>query len=176
MSVFFSCSTIQSEESKELTSEVPTVSYVDLNKYIGTWYAITSLPQFFTRKCTSQMAEYQIIDSQTISVLNTCLNGGKKWTDIKGKAYVYNQTTQAHLKVQFDPFWFKLFGLKGDYRILKIDDDYTLSLVGSGDRKSLWLLARSKNIDPELKKEYINYAASLGYDTTKLSDSQFDLE
>ncbi len=43
---------------------LPTVEYVDLNQYGGKWYAITSLPQRFTKNCLYQTAEYGLIDSE----------------------------------------------------------------------------------------------------------------
>ena len=133
--------------------DLATVDYVDLNQYAGKWYEITSIPQKFTKSCLYQTAEYGAIDSQSVSVLNTCYKGKKKRgprrtvrnvkTTIKGIARV-DDNTNADLTVTFSVFfgWIKF---DGDYKVLALDDDYKYVLVGSEDRKSLWILSRTKS-------------------------------
>lgn len=152
---------------------LPTASHVDINQYIGKWYAITSLPQFFTRKCAAQTADYAIKSANSISVLNTCIYKNGSTKTINGEAVVANPKTNAELIVTFDNFWTKLFRVKGDYTIIKLDDSYSTVLIGSKDRKSLWLMARSPYLSEEVKKEYITYAQSLGFETSQLIDSKF---
>ena len=50
VSVVLSCSPTQSLE---------TVEEVDLNRYIGKWYEIASLPATFQEGCTCTTAEYK---------------------------------------------------------------------------------------------------------------------
>lgn len=149
-----------------------TASYVDIPRYVGKWYAITSLPQFFTRNCKGQTAEYEIIDEKTISVVNTCIKS-KGTTDIKGQAVVKNKKTNAELIVTFNSFFTRLFRVKGDYTVIKLDPDYQYSLVGSKDRKSLWLLARDTEIPEEVIAEYIAFAKKEGFPVEKLVNSEF---
>ena len=155
--------------AKDLT----TASYVDVSRYVGKWYAHYSLPQFFTRKCLGQTAEYEVIDAKTISVLNTCLKA-KKDTTIKGQAVVTNATSNAELIVTFNNFFTRLFRVKGDYNIIKLDENYEYVLVGSRDRKSLWLMSRSSvEIPAEVVKEYLDLAKKEGFNTDKLVKSHF---
>lgn len=152
---------------------LPTPSNVDIGRYIGKWYAVTSLPQFFTRKCLSQTAEYGIKDEHTISVLNTCYKANGKTSDIKGKAVVTDTKTNARLLVTFNNFFTRLFRVKGEYVIIKLSEGYDTVLVGSTNRKSLWILSRTPSIDPAVYDEYKNYAKNLGFDVSKLVDSKF---
>ena len=152
---------------------LPTQKNVDVSRYIGKWYAHYSLPQFFTRKCKAQTAEYEIIDSKTISVLNTCIKEEGIET-IKGQALVTNPKHNSKLIVTFDSFFTRLFRVKGDYTIIKLDDDYEYVLVGSEDRESLWLMSRSvQEIPKNVKHYYLNYAQSLGFETIELKKSKF---
>jgi len=137
--------------------KLTTAEYVDVAKYSGKWYSITSMPQFFSRKCLGQSAEYEIIDSQTISVLNKCYKKNKV-TDIKGQAVITNFQTNAELIVTFNNFFTKLFRVKGDYNIIKIDEDYRYVMVGSRNRKSLWIMSREKTMPKEILQEYIALA------------------
>src|SRR5574343_590137 len=103
---------------------LPTASYVEVERYVGKWYAITSLPQFFSKKCVAQTADYEISTENSISVLNTCIKKGGKTTTITGTDSVVNTVTNAELEVVFDNFFTRLFKVKGDYTIIKLDPDY----------------------------------------------------
>ncbi len=142
---------------------------VDINKYMGKWYAITALPQSFTSHCLSQSAKYLLKPNNSVAVYNSC--NGK--VSITGEAVSVDPVNNAILEVKFDQFFFELFGLKGDYVIFKLDPNYKLALVGSRNLKSLWLLSRSQSIPAYQYNEYINYAQKLGFDTDKLVPSQF---
>lgn len=152
--------------------QLPTASNVEVTKYIGKWYAISSLPQFFTRNCLAQTADYDIINSQTISVLNTCLKVKGK-TTIKGQAVVTNAQTNAELEVTFNSFFTRLFRVKGDYNIVKLDSDYRYVMVASNNRKSLWIMSREKTMPAEVYDEYVKLAKNLGFNTDKLVLSKF---
>mgnify|MGYP003387345405 CR=1 FL=1 len=152
---------------------LPTADHVEISKYVGKWYAITALPQFFTRSCRAQTAEYAVLNPQTVSVLNTCLKKNHKVSTIRGEAVVLNATTNAELQVTFDNFFTRLFRVKGDYTIIKLDPEYRYSLVGSHDRKSLWLLSREKLMPAADRREYVELAGSLGFPVGKLVESNF---
>ena len=53
---------------------------------------------------------------------------------------------------------------RGDYWILKLDEDYQTVLVGEPRRKYLWVLSPYSESEKEIIHEYLNYAKSLGYD------------
>lgn len=150
-----------------------TESHVEVTRYVGKWFAHYSLPQFFTRNCKAQTAEYEVINSKTISVLNTCVK--KKGNNtIEGQAVVTNLKTNAELEVTFNSFFTRLFRVKGDYNIMKLDPEYEYVLVGSRNRKSLWLMSRTSVAIPEaVVKEYLDFALKEGFDTSKLVKSQF---
>lgn len=154
-------------------SNLPTEKNVDISRYVGKWYAHYSLPQFFTKKCRAQTAEYEVIDELTISVFNTCLKK-KGFTTIDGQAKVINPGDNSELIVTFNNFFTRLFRVKGDYNIIKLDKDYETVLIGSNDRKSLWLMTRSEtDLSPEVISYYFKLATDLGFDVSKLQQSQF---
>lgn len=156
-----------------LASQLPTAKNVDVSRYVGKWYAHYSLPQFFTRSCRAQTAEYEIINEKTISVLNTCIKQ-KDIETIKGKAVVVNPGDNSKLVVTFENFFTRLFRVKGDYNIIKLDPNYEVVLVGSNDRSSLWLMTRSElPVSPDVKEKYLRVAKELGFDVTKLKESRF---
>ena len=152
--------------------DLPTADYVDIERYLGKWYAISSLPQFFTRNCIGQTADYDAINPQTISVVNTCLK--KKGSSvIRGQAVVKNASTNAELIVTFNSFFTRLFRVKGDYTIVKLDPEYRYVLVGDKRRKSMWVLSRTKTMPEADYQEYVNYAKELDFPVENLVLSTF---
>ncbi len=151
---------------------LPTAEYVDVSRYVGKLYAITSLPQFFTRNCKAQTAEYGIINEQSISVINTCLKG-KGTSVIKGEAVVKNAATNAELIVTFNNFFTRLFRVKGDYTIIKLDKDYQYVMIGSKNRKSLWIMSRSTEMPEEILNEYLKLAQDLNFKVEDMVLSKF---
>jgi apolipoprotein D and lipocalin family protein len=155
-----------------LAQTLPTEQHVNVERYIGKWYAISSLPQFFTRNCEGQTAEYEIINPQTISVKNTCLKA-KGENIIEGQAVVKNAATNAELTVTFNSFFTRLFRVKGDYNIIKLDRDYQYVMVGSKNRKSLWIMSRQPSMPPAIYQEYLKLAEELDFPVKNLVISRF---
>lgn len=149
-----------------------TADYVDVSRYVGKWYTIEALPQFFTRNCKGQTAEYEVINEKKISVLNTCIKG-KGTTDIKGQAVVKNTKTNAELEVTFNNFFTRLFRVKGDYTIIKLDPNYEYVLVGSKDRKSLWILSRHPVMPEDVIQEYKTIASEEGFQVSRLQRYEY---
>ncbi len=74
------------------------------------------------------------------------------------------------LWVRFDNWFSRLFpGLtKGHYWVLYLDEGYSTALVGSPDRKYLWLLARDTEVDQATRDRLLSEAERRGYDTSEL--------
>lgn len=154
------------------SADLPTVSYVNVERYVGKWYSIAALPQFFTRNCIGQTADYGVINDKTISVLNTCLKEDDKST-IKGQAVVVNSATNAELQVTFDSFFTRLFRVKGEYNIIKLDENYKYVLVGSRNRRSLWIMSRTPSMPETVYNIYVQEALKLGFPVDELERSKY---
>ena len=75
----------------------------------------------------------------------------------------------AQLRVSFMPEFLRWIPFtEGDYWVLKIDENYKHALVGTPDHKNLWLLARTSTIDPEIEREFLDYARAQGFDLAPL--------
>ncbi len=164
--ILLSCTSLASDP-------LPTADYVDVKKYTGKWYAIAALPQFFTRKCEAQTAEYGIRDENSITVLNTCYKNQKVKKTIQGQAVISNPATNAELVVSFNNFWTRLFRVKGDYIIMNLDKDYKYVLVGNKSRKGLWIMSRTPSMPEKIYEAYVKIAAKNGFKVEKLIVSEF---
>ena len=56
-----------------------TVSQVNLQRYMGTWYEIASFPNFFQRGCKCTSATYGLKDDGTVTVHNKCFARTRKF-------------------------------------------------------------------------------------------------
>ncbi|MBC7429969.1 MAG: lipocalin family protein [Bacteriovorax sp.] len=152
---------------------LPVESKVDVARYAGKWFTIASLPQFYTSKCTGQTAEYGVLNEKEISVHNVCFEEKGKTKDINGFATIQNAPANSKLLVQFDKKWTKLFKVKGDYQIIKLSDNYDSVMVGSNDRKSLWIMSRTTALDPQAFLDYKKLANDLGFSVMQLRDAKY---
>ncbi len=138
-----------------------TVPRVDLERYLGTWYEIATIPQGFQKGCTAVTATYSLRPDGKIKVVNACrrdsLSG--KPRSVTGKAWVVEKKSNGKLKVQF--FW----PFSGDYWIIELDSiDYSYAVVGHPNRKYLWILCRESRMEEALYNELLGRIAGHGYD------------
>jgi apolipoprotein D and lipocalin family protein len=140
------------------------VPFVDIQKYLGTWYEIATIPQRFQKGCVGVTADYVLRKDGDIDVVNTCRQGtldGKVRT-ARGKAWVVDKKTNAKLKVRF--FW----PFTGAYWVIGLDADYKWAIVGNPGRNYLWILSRTPQMDDALYNELLRLIADKGYDLAKI--------
>lgn len=144
--------------------ELRTVSRVDLQLYVGTWYDIASFPQRFQRGCTGTTATYTIRGDGDIDVLNRCRKGSLdgKEESAQGRARVIDRSTNAKLKVSFfRPFW-------GDYWIIDLGANYDYAVVGHPSRDYLWILGRKPTMDNAVYEGILGRLRAQGYEVARL--------
>jgi apolipoprotein D and lipocalin family protein len=146
---------------KEEHNSLEVVPHVELERYLGKWYEIARLPFRFEDDCTDITATYSLSKNGNISVLNGCLKSGKL-KQAKGKAKVVDKNTGAKLKVTF--FW----PFSADYWIIDLGKEYDYAVVGTPNRKYLWILSRTPQMDGELFSRIIESVKSKGFDVSKL--------
>lgn len=148
----------------------PTVPYVDLERYRGTWYELARLPAWFQRDCLQSRAVYEPLSPGRLSVVNSCPTADGKTKVARGSATVVDPVSNARLEVVFDNWFSRLFPwlVKGDYWILDLSPDYRTVIVGTPDRKYLWIMAREPSIPEETYRALVERATDLGFATDRL--------
>ena len=149
---------------------LPTVASVDLTRYAGTWHEIARLPMWFQRHCVDSKATYTVRADGTIGVHNECVTDTGGHDEIEGVATVVDPDRNARLRVVFDNFFARLFGSsrEGNYWILALDPAYQTAMVGTPDRRYLWILSRSRQLDETTYTRLVEQAKQLGFPISDL--------
>ncbi len=144
-----------------------TVEKVDIQKYMGKWYEISSFPNSFQKGCNCTTAEYELKDDYVI-VTNTCRKDSVsgKISQATGKAWAVEGSNNSKLKVSF--FW----PFKGDYWIVDLAGDYTYAVVGDPKRKYLWILSRSPKMDEKTYDHILQNLTKKEFDISKLRKTE----
>ena len=156
-----------------MRAPLQVVAPVDIQRYAGIWHEQARLPNRFQKQCDGPVtAEYLPQPDGTVQVRNRCVRPDGNFDEAVGTARVVpvaGQPGAGRLEVCFAPSWLAWLPMVwGDYWILKLDRDYQVALVGTPDREYLWVLSRAPRLDDDALQAELDYAASLGFDTSKV--------
>jgi apolipoprotein D and lipocalin family protein len=76
----------------------------------------------------------------------------------------------ARLQVTFVPTWMRWINrFWGEYNIIELAPDYSYAVIGTSDRKYLWVLARDPKLNPASLTKLLANAQALGFDVSQVS-------
>ena len=128
--------------------KIESVKNFDITKYVGKWYEIARIENSFEKNCNFVTADYSLRNDDGIDVVNKCTKDDGKEKIANGVGYFAKENNVGLLKVSFfRPFY-------GKYNIILLADDYSYSVVSSGE-KYLWILSRSAKIDQKVLDEIL---------------------
>lgn len=146
-----------------------TVESVDLKRYVGLWYEIGRLPNSFQQDDSSATAEYSLKNVGTVLVVNTEYRPDGNRKIAQGEATVVPESQGSRLRVKFaGPAMLIPTPKTGNYWIMALAPDYSVALVGTPDRKFLWLLARQPNLPASTREHYLSIARGQGFATGRM--------
>lgn len=149
---------------------LPFPSGFEPARYLGKWYEVSRLPTPMQPAGTLAAAEYRSGKaSNEIIVKNTAYNTqGEVILSIEGKAQLL-PGDPPRLAVSFGPVVPK----EPNYFVMHVDKDYQHAVVGTPDRKSLWILARKVPVPEQTMSKLTAIAREAGFDTKKLIVNQW---
>ena len=143
---------------------MPVVDYVDLDRFMGDWYVIATIPTFLERDAYNPIETYQRDSDGSIATTFTfnkgSLNGPTKIYRPRG--FVKDKRTNAIWGMQF------VWPIKADYRIVYLDDNYQQTIIGRTSRDYVWIMARTSTISQQDYSNLGELVDSLGYDLDDL--------
>jgi apolipoprotein D and lipocalin family protein len=150
---------------------VRAIASLDLQRYAGQWYEVARFPSWFERKCVGQAtANYELRPDGSIKVVNTCRTADSSINRAEGAARLADRDGPASkLKVRFAPGFLSWLPMVwADYWVLDLTDRYTAALVGTPDRRYLWVLSRTAGLDTATYNRLVATAARQGFDVARL--------
>ncbi len=143
------------------------VAELDLPRYLGTWYAVASIPTTFERRCPQgTTATYTLLPTGQIEVLNVCYSPSGGRIEARGRAWIPNPKAPAKLKVSFVNF-LGLWLFAADYWVIDLAPDYSYAVVGHPSRKYGWVLSRTPDLPPEVLDGIRGRLEAQGYSWSK---------
>lgn len=142
------------------------IATINIQKYQGLWYEIARLPVYFQQGCQSSTAYYKLLNDNTVDVTNRCIVNNQI-IEVHGiakpKYRVVNGYTLGTFEIKFDDSPFA-----GEYNVIYVDHGYRYAIVGSKNRKSLWILSRYSKINNQNLQQLLLIAQANGFNTNKL--------
>jgi apolipoprotein D and lipocalin family protein len=141
-----------------------TVDYVDLPRFMGDWYVIANIPTFLEKDAHNAVESYRLDSDGTIATTFTFRKGGFDGPakEYHPRGFIRDTATNAEWGMQF------VWPFKGDYRIIYLDEDYSVTIIGRNKRDYVWLMARTPTLPEQKYQEAVQVIADAGYDISML--------
>ncbi|MEQ8290437.1 MAG: lipocalin family protein [Gammaproteobacteria bacterium] len=143
---------------------ISTVNYVDLRRFMGDWYVIANIPTFIEREAYNAVESYELNEEghieTTFSFNKGGFDGDRKVYEPTG--YVKDEASNAVWGMQF------IWPFKADYRIVYLNDDYSVTVIGRNKRDYVWIMARQPTIPAGLYTELLAMLETEGYDISQI--------
>ncbi|MEZ5448925.1 MAG: lipocalin family protein [Thiolinea sp.] len=143
---------------------LPTVSHVDLDRFMGDWYVIASIPTPFEHNIYNAVENYQRIGPKKIQTTFTYRKGGFEGAQkqMRPTGFVTDDPSNAVWGMQF------IWPFKSDYRIVHLDPAYSETIIGREKRDYVWIMARQPQLADADYARLVDIVRSIGYDTSQL--------
>jgi apolipoprotein D and lipocalin family protein len=143
---------------------IQTMEYVDLQRFMGDWYVIASIPTFIEKGAHNAVESYVMNEDGTVATTFTFhadkFDGEKKVYNPKG--FIRDKSSNAIWGMQF------IWPIKADYRIVHVNQDYNRTIIGRNARDYVWIMARTPAIPEQEYQSLVRLIGEQGYDTSKI--------
>ena len=135
-----------------------TVDHVDIGRFMGDWYVIANIPTYIEKGAHNAIESYRLDDDGSIATTFTFykdgFNGQLKTYEPRG---FVSEESNAVWGMQF------LWPIKADYRIIYLDEDYTVTVIGRNKRDYVWIMAREPVMPVSEYEAIVSMLESVGY-------------
>jgi apolipoprotein D and lipocalin family protein len=139
------------------------VQSVDLDRYAGKWYEIARIPHLYEYWAVGDADFFTPLKEGKMRIIHRChqeTTYGYLREDV-GLVESVRGSNNAKFHMQF--------GLAGvDVWVLALDPDYQYAVMGTPDRKSVWILSRKPVLPPDVDDKLFRLVDDLGYDIGQL--------
>lgn len=141
-----------------------TVARVDLQRFMGAWYVIASIPTFIENGAHNAIESYRLDSDGSIDTTFTFRAGS-----FDGPVKRYNprgfiRDTDSHAVWGMRFIW----PFRADYRIIYLTDDYQQTVIGRQQRDYVWIMSRTPTLPAADYQRIVQQLATQGYDVTRI--------
>ena len=138
---------------------IHTVDRVDLNRFMGDWYVISSIPTFIEKNAFNAIESYRLDDDGTVATTFKFNKGSfdGPLKEYHPRGYIRDKSSNAIWGMQF------IWPFKAEYRIIFLSDDYSQTVIGRTKRDYVWIMARKKTIPTDEYEKILNFLQEQGY-------------
>jgi len=147
------------------TSVAPleTVPRVDLARFMGDWYVIANIPTSLEKGAHNAVESYQLDADGTVATTFTFRDGS-----FDGELKRYHP--RGFVRDESNAVWGMQFiwPIKADYRIVYLDEAYSVTVIGRNKRDYVWVMARQPQLPEADYAAIVDRIAAMGYDVSEL--------
>jgi len=138
---------------------IHTVDRVDLNRFMGDWYVIASIPTFIEKDAFNAIESYRLDDDGTVATTFKFNKGSfdGPLKEYHPRGYVRDIGSNAVWGMQF------IWPFKAEYRIIFLSEDYSQTVIGRTKRDYVWIMARKKTIPADEYEAILKFLQEQDY-------------
>lgn len=149
-------------------SQLLTHPDFDMRRYAGLWHEYARLPNGYQVDCTGDVtAHYTLCDDDTMRVDFSCMNPDCEVLSATAEmrpSRRHEPVDPAKLEIRFSSDWLSApSSVWRDHWMLYVDREYRHAMIGTPDRRCLWMLGRDRVPDRQALQDMLRYAAKLGF-------------
>ena len=150
------------------------IASLDVPRYMGTWYEVAKYPNWFQKRCIANTsATYAVQPNGMLQVLNRCQKEDGSMSEALGAAKQVGDANSPKLEVRFAPAWLSFLPFVwGNYWVIDLDPQYQLAAVSEPSRKYLWILSRSKTVEPKAYEALLQRLKQQGFNLDAIEISK----
>ena len=128
-----------------------TVKNLNIERFMGKWYVIASIPNFVEKGCQNASDLYILNQDGTIDIYYYADKDGEPFT-IQQKGIIIDNIHKSTWKIQFVDPWIPFY--KAPYEVIILEEEnYEYMVVGYPGNDLGWIMARTTIMDEQI---YLN--------------------
>ena len=130
-----------------------TVNNIDIPRFMGKWYVISTIPNFIERGCENAYDIYTLNLDGTIDVLYSAIKDGEEFT-IQQNGEIIDKVNNSTWRMRFTKPYIPFY--RAPYEVIILDDEYDYMVVGYPDNEYGWIMSRANHMDEKIYQEILN--------------------
>ena len=141
-----------------------TVDYVDLNRFMGEWYVIGTIPWIVEKNNVGTMDIYAMRPDGRVAITYAFhkkeLSAPRK--EMHAVGTILDKKSNARWGVQF------VWPFQAPYLVIDLAPDYCTTIIGYPSRDLIWIMARTPTLSEPIYQSLLQKAASQGYEIGRI--------